>query len=302
MQVARRPDPRDRWPVGAFGDEIAVSLEEQLDVLAAAGVPYLELRAAWGVNVVDMSAAQLETAAGLLRQAGVRVSAIASPVGKAPIQGDFGEELDRLRRAFDVASAVSTSLVRVFSFLVPAGGHAEHRDEVLRRLASFAEEADRRGFTLVHENESYIYGDTAEHCRELLTGVDSPALLAAFDPANFVQVGVQPHSEAWPCLAHHVAHFHVKDAVRVDRSGLPPYPAPAGEDRLMASVRLPGEGEAGLTALLGELDRSGYAGVLVLEPHLQGWFPELTARARFERAVEALRSLTAPFAGRLREG
>src|SRR4029077_15824516 len=140
--------------------------------------------------------------------------------------------------------------------------------------------AAAQGIMLVHENESYIYGDDAEHCSDLVEAVGSPALQIAFDPANFVQVGVRPFDEAWPLLAPHVTHFHVKDAVPVDRSGIEPYPAHAPELNLMASVRPAGQGQGQLGELLGALAHQDYRGYLVIEPHLQLRLHELDATER----------------------
>jgi sugar phosphate isomerase/epimerase len=281
----------DRWPISAFGDEIAPGLEEQIAVLGAYRVGALELRSAWGVNVVELSNDQLGLAATLLDQGGIAVSAIGSPVGKAAIDGDFDQELARLRAALDAAKRVGTDRIRVFSFFIPNGRHAEFRDEVLKRMSAFAKEAAAKGLVLVHENESYIYGDDAEHCRDLVESVGSPALQIAFDPANFVQVGVRPFDEAWPLLSKHVAHFHVKDAVPVDREGSAPYPAHAPELQLMASVRPAGEGEGQIGQLLDALDRQDYRGYLAIEPHLQLRLHELDATERFVVALAALRGL-----------
>ncbi len=41
--------------LSAFGDEIDDDLTKQLDVLASEGITALELRSAWGVNVLDLS-------------------------------------------------------------------------------------------------------------------------------------------------------------------------------------------------------------------------------------------------------
>jgi sugar phosphate isomerase/epimerase len=283
----------DRWPISAFGDEIAPGLEDQIAVLKEQGVGALELRSAWGVNVIDLAAEELERANGLLNAAGIAVSAIGSPVGKAAIDGDFDAELARLRAALDAADRLETERVRIFSFFIPDGRHSDFRDEVLRRMSAFAKEASSRGLVLVHENESYIYGDDAVHCRDLVESVGSPALRIAFDPANFVQVGVRPFDEAWPLLSMHVAHFHVKDAVPVDRDGMDPYPAHAPELQLMASVRPAGEGQGQIGQLLDELERQDYRGYLVIEPHLQLRLHELDGAERFAVALSALRSLLA---------
>jgi 3-dehydroshikimate dehydratase len=284
----------DRWPLSAFGDEVAADLAEQLDALRVERIGYVELRSAWGVNVVDLGPDRLEAAARELRRAGIGVSAIASPVGKAPVDGDFGAELGRLHAALDAAEQLDASLVRVFSFYVPDGRYAEHRDEVLRRMGGLAAEAEARGVTLVHENESYIYGDTPERCRDLVDSVGSPALRIAFDPANFVQCGVRPMAEAWPVLRDDVVHVHVKDAVPVDREA--PYPARVPEGSLMASVRPAGEGDGELRGLLRELDRDGYRGFLTLEPHLHFLLSDEDGAGRLRIAAGALRGLLAELA------
>ena len=283
----------DRRPISVFGDEIAPDLEDQLAALKEQSVPALELRSAWGVNVVDMDSEMVKRAHLLLRDAGTTVSAVGSPVGKVSIEDDFDSELERLRAAIAAARQLETTRIRVFSFFIPDGGYAESRDEVLRRMSCLAREAEEHDVVLVHENESYIYGDNAERCRDLVESVGSPALRIAFDPANFVQVGVKPYDEAWPLLAPHVAHFHVKDAVAVDREGGPPYPARADELQLMASVRPAGEGEGQLAELLRALDKQDYRGFLVVEPHLLFRLHEMDGAQRFAVALAALRKLLA---------
>jgi sugar phosphate isomerase/epimerase len=278
------------WRLSGFGDEIAPELERQLEVLSSTDVRALEFRSAWGVNVLDLSTEQLGFAAAHLDRTGVAVSAVASPVGKAPVKGSLEMELGRLGAALDAAEALGTRLVRVFSFYVD-GRPDEHRDQVLRAMAEFARRASRRGMVLVHENESYIFGDTAERCRDLVESVGSSSLRVAFDPANFVQVGERPYTEAWPILRDHVEHLHVKDAVKLDRSGYGPYPARVPDDVLMNSIRLPGEGDGELRPLLVELASGGFDGYLTLEPHLGATLPTVDGAARFTAAVTALRRL-----------
>jgi sugar phosphate isomerase/epimerase len=281
----------DRWPLSAFGDEIAPGLEEQIAVLQEHGVGALEFRSAWGVNVVELGHERLDVAARLLRNGGVAVSAIGSPVGKAPIEGEFEAELARLRVAIDAAQRLGAERIRIFSFFIPDGRYDDFRDEVLRRMSIFVREAAAQNLILAHENESYIYGDDGRRCRDLVEAVGSPALEIAFDPANFVQVGVRPFDDAWPLLREHVGHFHVKDAVRVDRSGLPSYPSHVPDERLGASVRPAGEGDGQLAELFRELDRQEYSGYLVIEPHLDYRLSDLDGAARFAVALEALRTL-----------
>jgi sugar phosphate isomerase/epimerase len=244
------PTSNMRFKVSAFGDEIADDLETQLNVLAGEGVAFLEFRGAWGTNVLDLADDELARARGLLDTRGFGVSAVASPIGKSPLDLPRAFELERLKRAIAVADLFGTRLIRIFSFYVAPGQAADVRTEVLERLRLLAAEAATGNVVLVHENEKGIYGDTAERCLDLLATVDSPALRAAFDPANFVQVGVHP-MDAWQALTPYITHVHIKDARLADGVVVPP-----------------GQGDGDLPGLLAALARANYQGFLTLEPHL----------------------------------
>jgi sugar phosphate isomerase/epimerase len=239
------------FTLSAFGDEIAADLAEQLDLLADEGVKFLELRSAWGVNVLDLDSAQLDQAASLLKERGFGVSAIGSPIGKSPIERELAFEQERMERALKAAERLGTQAIRVFSYFVPAGHADECREEVIERMGKLTEQAAAAGVTLFHENEREIFGDTGVRCHQLVSGVNSPYLRMAFDPANFVQVGVRPMEEAWPLLAEYTSHVHIKDAL-LDGG----------------AVRPAGQGDGGIPQLLAELEARAYQGFLTLEPHL----------------------------------
>ena len=184
--------------LSGFADEISPDPQAQLATLAAESISHLELRSAWSVNVADFTGEQLAAFRAAVDAAGVRVSAIGSPIGKIPVDAPFGPELDRMRRVADVAAELGTTIVRVFSFFMPAGEPPErYRGQVIDRMGALARIAEERGLILAHENEKEIYGDVPDRCADLITAVGSPALRATFDPANFVQCGVRPFSDAY---------------------------------------------------------------------------------------------------------
>ena len=89
--------------LSGFADEISPDPRAQLATLAAESITHLELRSAWSVNVADFTGEQLAAFRAALDDAGVRVSAIGSPIGKIPVGAPLGPELDRMRRVADVA-------------------------------------------------------------------------------------------------------------------------------------------------------------------------------------------------------
>src|ERR1700730_2276356 len=119
MEGCPPPIPHGTVTLSGFADEISPEPREQLATLAAESITHLELRSAWSVNVADFSGPQLAAFRAMLDDAGVRVSAIGSPIGKIPLGDPIGPELDRMRRIAETARELGTAIVRVFSFFVP---------------------------------------------------------------------------------------------------------------------------------------------------------------------------------------
>ena len=263
--------------LSGFADEISPDPAEQLATLAAESIAHLELRGAWSVNVADFTAGQVAAFRTAVDGAGVRVSAIGSPVGKIPVGAPLGPELDRMRRVADVAAELGTAIVRVFSFYIPGGDPPErYRQQVIDRMGALAGIAEDRGLILAHENEKEIYGDTPDRCADVITAVGSPALRATFDPANFVQCGVRPHSDAYALLRPFLVYLQVKDALAATGAVVPA-----------------GEGDGQLRETLTALRDSGFTGFMSLEPHLAqaGRLGGFSGPQGFRRAAAAIKSL-----------
>ena len=100
---------------------------------------------------------------------------------------------------------------------------------------------------LCHENEKRIWGETPEACLEVHKAF--PQIRAVFDPANFIQCGVDT-LKAWDMLNPYVEYLHIKDAL-ADGTVVP---AGQGVGNVEAIVKM-------YLAKGGE--------VMTLEPHLQ---------------------------------
>jgi sugar phosphate isomerase/epimerase len=258
------------WTLSGFVDEISPKFETQCSVAAGLGLKYVEIRSAWGINILDLDEAQLATVQETLDQHGLKVSSIGSPIGKIRIDEDFAPHLERMRHAAQVAKTLGAPYIRLFSFFIPEGDDPkDHRDEVLARMRAIAEVGEAAGVVLVHENEKDIYGDTPERCLDIIESVGSPNLRVAWDPANFVQVAVRPFTEGYAALRPHLEYMQIKDARRAD-----------------GSVTVAGDGDGQLVETIRALCADGFDGFFSLEPHLGdvhalGGFsgPELFTRA-----------------------
>ncbi len=240
------------WTLSGFVDEISNDFAEQCAVAADLGLRYLELRSAWGVNVLDLSDDQVADVQRILDAHGIGVSSIGSPIGKVNVTDDFDEHLRRMDRAVVVAQRLGAPFIRVFSFfLTPDQRPEDHRDEVVRRMAALAERAAAGGVVLLHENEKEIFGDVPERVHDLVTAVGSPALRLAWDAANYVQCGVVPYPDAYRLLRPYTDYLQVKDAVLATGEVVPA-----------------GEGDGCLRETVRALADDGYEGFVSMEPHL----------------------------------
>ena len=240
------------WTLSGFVDEISADPIEQCRVAHGLGLRYAEIRSAWGVNILDLQPDQLATLQRTLEEHELAVSSIGSPIGKIFIDEDFEPHLERMRHAASVAAAFGAQYVRIFSFFIREGDDPDqHRDEVLRRMRALAEVAEEADLILLHENEKDIYGDIPRRCLDIVNGVDSPHLKLAWDPANFVQVGVRPFTEGYADLRPHVVYIQIKDAVAAD-----------------GSVVVAGQGDGEVAETVRALRSDGFDGFFCLEPHL----------------------------------
>lgn len=266
------------WTLTGFADEISPDLDEQLEILSRVEIQHLELRSVWDTNVLDLTDEQLQRVKSSFTDRGVGISSIGSPIGKVPMTDPFGPHLERYRRALHVAEVMEAPYVRVFSFFMPEGEDPDlYRCEVVDRMGALADLAESAGLTLLHENEKGIYGDVPGRCLDVLSGVGSPALRAAWDAANFVQCGVdQPHEEGYSVLRPYIEYMHVKDAL-------------AGSGRVV----LAGKGDGQIPETIAALRDSGFDGFFSLEPHLAsaGRYSGFSGPELFTEAAMAFKEL-----------
>jgi sugar phosphate isomerase/epimerase len=240
------------FTLSGFGDEVDPNPEVQAAVLLAIGAKHIEVRSAWGTNVSELSAEQLVELKAVLDAKGLKVSAVASPIGKVEVSLPVEHEVQRLRRIIGAAKTLDTKYIRIFSFYRAEGQSQEEiREDVMTRMAALAALAAEAGVVLLHENEKGIYGDTPERVLDIMKSVDSPSLRLAWDNANFVQVGVKPFTDGYAMLRPYLEYFQVKDAL-------------AGSGEVVPA----GQGDGELKETIAALKADGYRGFASLEPHL----------------------------------
>ena len=261
------------FTITGFADELCSDFEKQMKLWHEMQIDWLELRSAWGVNVMDLTDKQLEEIKNISSAAGVRVSCIGSPIGKTYIEDSFEFEMKRLQRACDIAVYLNTDRVRVFSFYSRTGNILDFKESVLCRLREMADYARQRNIVLLHENEANVYGEHSAQSAEIARELKTEYFGLVFDPANYSVAGENALISE-ETMHPYISYMHVKDY--------------SGHDLTMS---IPGEGVSGIAEIFNRLrDRDMF---ISMEPHLSvaGQFGGETSPEQYMCAVESVRRI-----------
>ena len=237
----------------AFCDESGeTSISGQMAACKKNGITHMELRG-FGktLNINTLSVEQAEEMKAEIDREDMKVSSIGSGYGKINIKEDFSAHFEAFKNTVEVAKILEAKYIRIFSFYFSEDdSYEEYRDEVIRRVKAMTDYAVDNGLICCHENEKGIYGDNAERCLDILKACDGK-LKAVFDPANFVQCGVDT-LKAYDLLEDYIEYFHIKDALYENSDVVPA-----------------GEGDGNVEEILRRYDKHKKAVILSLEPHLK---------------------------------
>lgn len=240
--------------LSAFADEIDSDFDTQLESLNKLGIKLLELRGVNGKSFVELTDDEVYEVKNKLIENGITLSALGSPIGKIKVDGDFSAHKKLLERIMDIGDILGCKRIRMFSFY-PADGmdRDSFRERVYTMIGELLDSAEKRCFTLCHENEKDIFGESPEQELELLSHFGG-RLKAVLDPGNFAFCRLDA-SKGYPTIKDYIEYFHIKDA---DESG---------------AIVPPGKGVACLKETLSAIaaDRPDSDVILTIEPHLMGF-------------------------------
>jgi len=163
--------------------------------------------------------------------------------------------VSELARAGVRMNRLGTRFLRTMSWTRGNATEREWRDEAIRRYRVLAPMAERANIVMLHENCAGWGGQSAAHMTEFLDAIGSRAVGVLFDIGNTISHGYQPW-EYYQGVKDRITYVHVKDCRR----------NPAGGRS--ADYAYPGEGDAMVPEILGDLIGSGYRGTISIEPHI----------------------------------
>jgi len=269
-----RLSPRDTSPtfrVAVINDEISQDFGRVCEVASREfGMGWMELRGMWNKNIVKLDEKEVAEARSLLQKYQLKVTDIASPLFKVDWPGapkskfseaksfgaDFNwkEQDEVLDRAIELAKAFRTERVRCFDFW-RLEDQAPYRAAINDKLRDAAQKAEKKGITLVLENESACNTATAAEAVKVLSAVQSPSFMLNWDPGNAAAGGETPYPDGYNLLPkERIGHCHCKDFIKTGKGEWAPM----------------GGGIIDWAGQFKALKRDGYHFAVSLETHWNG--------------------------------
>lgn len=254
-------------------DESGKSLATQIRAHRELGWRFVELRNVDGLQFTDLPEADFEKACAQLAEAGLQVSAFASGIANwaCKISDPLEKSTDTLARAIVRMNRLGTRYIRVMSWPNDNWETTAWRDEAVRRMKILGRQAEQGGIVLAVENCDGWASQSADNYAWFFEAVGSPAVKAVFDTGNPASHGQRNTWEWYLKSKPHIAYVHIKA-----HTG----PRDGGKGQHV----WPDIGESSVAEVLTDLLRSGYDGLVSIEPHLQAIVHEGKAITQEEAA------------------
>lgn len=214
------------FKLGVITDGISRDFEYALDTMVETGFEYVELQYLWEKQVGDLTDADVARVKGLIEARNLKVSCIshhnlsALPVDTAVFAPAYREHITTLQRCIEIAQALGTNLVRIFSFrkeMVLFGAEPIVSEGTWSTLLDRLEEplriADDADITLVIETAISGNVTSALLARKLIDELEVPHLKVLWDPCSSLYCTEVPFPDGYEVIREHIAHVHLKDGV-----------------------------------------------------------------------------------------
>ncbi|KKO54862.1 sugar phosphate isomerase/epimerase family protein [Paenibacillus sp. DMB20] len=241
--------------LGILTDEVSQSLEEAIGFALRHGMKTLELRSIEGQTIQTWSDEQVESIRALITQNHLSVCALSTPIFKCRLSQpeEVREHLSILQRSIEIAKKLGAPIIRGFSFWAEET-FEKALPSIVEQIRGIAPMLEKENRIFALEFDPGVYASNAGKVRIILDAVQSPNVMALYDPGNDVwdPDGEIPYPDGYEYLKGKICHIHLKDAVRT----------PDG----VKGVAI-GKGEVDYRGLLRRLMMDQYEGYLVVETH-----------------------------------
>ncbi|GAB5525575.1 MAG: hypothetical protein Roseis2KO_34470 [Roseivirga sp.] len=250
--------------LSGFTDEAADCLEGQIKATKALGWSHLSARTINGQNIHELSDQDFETICDQLEANDIKVAEFGTLIGNwgKAITSDWDITQQEIERCIPRMQRLKVKYARIMSFAQNLWGEEQYEQERFKRLREITQRFQAAGLMALHENCMNWGGFSPDHTLRLLEEV--PGMKLVFDTGNpgFQRDRSKPEPYPWQNslefyhrVKHAIAHVHIKDGIMHEEEGEPEY-------------TFAGEGAGNVEAILEDLVKSHYEGIIAIEPHI----------------------------------
>ena len=253
-------------------DVISQDFDHALKVAKELGFQYIDLRDIWNKSIVDLSDAEVQDVAGLIKKYGLKVSSLSPFLFFLPLResedevmhrGSYSGHLAQLKRAVELAKLFDTDLIKCWCFLrdsqfVPFPSYFPQpfsvREKIIERFQQPIRIAEEAGVILALESCHHSNAGTGIMVCNLIEELGSKHVRLLWDPCNsFFTSGQDVYPYEYQQVKDYIVGIDVKDKIIDTSTG-----------RFDHTVM--GEGnKVYWPEILQALVKDNYQGILVLE-------------------------------------
>src|SRR5262245_26256417 len=170
--------------LAAITDEISQDLTIAAALVKEFGGSALEIRSVWEKSPHEFDANEVARIKRIADDYGLRICGIASPFYKCNFGNSEEEQqhLNILRRCIEVAHALETKLIRVFTFWQQSGTPSWER--IAEKFQEPIRLAEAEDVILGVENDPSTMGANARQVVQFLALINHPRVRSVWDPGN----------------------------------------------------------------------------------------------------------------------
>ena len=201
--------------LGIVSDEISLDFKEAVSHGLTWGIEDYELRCVRSGRAPYISRADLEAILSAKKEHGINITAVSPGMFKLTLHDREGLQRE-ITQVFDdtmsLAEQVGTNLIITFG-IMRAAGDEDGYQQVLDLFGQLTRRAEEHGFVLAVENEPGFWCDTGSGTAQVLQAINSPHLMANWDPGNSFTGGERPYPDGYRAIRDWVINMHIKDYV-----------------------------------------------------------------------------------------
>ena len=192
--------------ITTIGDEIGITLQEQIRLCKKYHLKYLEMRKIENKLLCDFTDEEIQVIHNYLDKEGIKVLTVDTPIGKKQNAFQYAKNLELLHIYLRIARVLNAKYLRIFADI----GLVENSMQARQLLTEFANHAEQYNIKLLLENEKGTSAESAAQCYELIQNIDNIYIL--FDVENAYTKGYDVIDD-YLIARTKIAQIHIRDCV-----------------------------------------------------------------------------------------